>query len=67
MDTTRKSKEDIEIKRTNYFCSFFYNAQAFTYLLIDGNHRVANAIQQGKESIPSLIIDPKEMIAGDYF
>ena len=60
-------KEDIEIKKEPIIFVHFYNAQAFTYLLIDGNHRVANAIQQGKERIPSLIIDPREMIAGDYF
>ena len=60
-------KEDDEIKKEPVIFVHFYNARAFTYLLIDGNHRVANAIKQGKESIPSLIIDPREMIAGDYF
>lgn len=60
-------EETIKLKKDPIIFVHFYNARAFTYLLIDGNHRVANAIKKGKKSISSLIIDPREMTKGDYF
>lgn len=45
----------------------FYNARAFTYLVLDGNHRIAHAIYKKSKTIKATIINPIEMLNNNYF
>ena len=45
----------------------FYNARAFSYLLIDGNHRLSQAVQNHSQTIKSLIINPEYMLNNNFF
>lgn len=45
----------------------FFNARTFSFLLIDGNHRVSQAIKNHDKTIKSLIIDPRDMLEDNIF
>ena len=45
----------------------FYNARTFGFLLIDGNHRVSQAIKNHDKTIEALIFDPRYMLNDNIF
>ncbi|AXQ77760.1 hypothetical protein DDV21_001060 [Streptococcus chenjunshii] len=45
----------------------FYNAQAFGFLLVDGNHRLSQATKNHQKTIKTLILRPNIMLNDNFF
>lgn len=45
----------------------FYNAQTFGFLLIDGNHRLTQAIKNNQKTIKTLVLSPNAMLNSNVF